>query len=136
MDVPVLKINKMNRNFKVGEEAIALSTASSPNQPRKKGRSYIVTNTMFCSTDGNQLINIDSTEHIGKSGHISCGCGKRHHGNGLAWTYANKFVHPDDIEERMNQAVNEEDYELASDLRDLNKEKHEKERTQSVKNRV
>jgi hypothetical protein len=108
----------MNQNHKIGDEVIALSSADRPNQPRIKGRHYTITSVYFCSATGRQLVNIDYTKSM--TCVMKCGCGKKHHtGDHYAYTYADRFVKPEDVEARMHLAVAEEDYDTATTCRDL-----------------
>lgn len=108
----------MNR-FKVGDKVVALIGQTHPNaQPRIKGKIYDVIDIMFCPRDGHQMINLGyGSEHAG----VICTCGGRHPNNGLMWTNAEHFAKVDDIEEALEEAVANEDYELAAMLRDVNK---------------
>lgn len=111
----------MNQNHKIGDKVIALSTATAPNQPRKKGRHYTITSIFYCSTTGEQMVNIDYCKSNSKT--LACGCGKRHNTkDNLAYTYSNRFVKPENLEALMKESVAEEDYETASLCRDLLKE--------------
>lgn len=108
----------MNQDHKIGDEVIALSSADRPNQPRKKGRHYTITSVYFCSATGRQLVNIDYTKSM--TCVMKCGCGKPHHtGDHYAYTYANRFVKPEDLDARRKLALAEEDYETAATCRDL-----------------
>ena len=108
----------MNYNFEMGDEAIALSSATAPNQPRKKGRSYTVTGIFYCSTTGEQMINIDYCKSNSRT--IACGCGKRHQtGDNLAYTYSNRFIKPENLEALRDESVEKEDFETASVCRDI-----------------
>jgi hypothetical protein len=114
----------MKQKFKIGDEAIALSSASRPNQPRVKGKSYTVTDIQYCPKLGAQFINVNNINCGGSSGKLTCKCGTWHEARGLSWTYSINFVHPEDLESRMEDAVEEEDYELATVIRDVIKEKN------------
>ena len=108
----------MKQEFGISDKAIALSTATRPSQPRKKGRYYTVTGVFYCSTTGEQMINIDYCKS--KSRTLKCGCGKRHNTkDNLAYTYSNRFVKPENLEALMKESIAEEDYETASLCRDL-----------------
>lgn len=104
--------------FEIGDVVIALSSAKRPNQPREKGRTYTVTSVFYCSTKGEQLINVDYTKSVAKK--LRCGCGKYHHtGDNLSYTYSKNFVKPEDLDARRQQAVEEEDYDTAILCRNL-----------------
>jgi hypothetical protein len=111
----------MKQEFSLAESVIALSSASIPNQARTKGNTYIVTDIMYCSTTGEQLINIDNSIACGKSGYMTCGCGKKHLIGNKAYSYSSNFVSntPEAIQNRLEEALNEEDYEVAILIRDI-----------------
>jgi hypothetical protein len=111
----------MKNEFTFGDSVIALSSGSVPNQPREKGKEYTVTDIMYCSSNGEQLININNTRSSGSSGYMTCGCGKKHHTQGLAFTYSKCFVlnDPNAIQEKLEHALDEEDYETAIVIRDV-----------------
>jgi hypothetical protein len=108
----------MNK-FKVGDRVVALVGQVHPNaQPRIKGKIYVVVDTLFCSKDGHQLINLG---HNSSHKEIMCTCGIKHPNHGLMWTDSKHFAKVDDVEEALEEAVANEDYELAVTLRDINK---------------
>ena len=112
----------MKQQFKVGEEVIALNSSpveDTTRQPRIKGKKYIVNAVLYCSGCGTQKINIgyQSTTPTGK---LVCDCGKRMDCEGLKWTNSVFFAKLDDIDNLIEEAVENEDYELAATLRDIN----------------
>lgn len=110
----------MNQEFQIGEKVISLSNNKGKfSQPRKKGAMYTITQKMYCNITGIQLVNIDSTPNQGGSNRIKCTCGNTHGAWGLAWTLSDQFIRPENLDERLAQAVEEEDYETAATLRDV-----------------
>ena len=111
----------MKQEFSLTESVIALSSASNPNQARTRGNTYTVTDIMYCSTTGEQLINIDNSMACGKSGYMTCGCGKKHLVGNKAYSYSSNFVsnNPEAIQSRLEEALDEEDYEIAIVIRDV-----------------
>lgn len=113
----------MKKDFIIGDSVIALSSANRPNQPRIKGNEYTVTDIFYCSTTGEQMININNTPSVGKKkDYIKCGCGKLHFtGMPLAYTYSKRFVlnDPEAIQNELATALDNEDYETAIIIRDI-----------------
>jgi hypothetical protein len=109
--------------FNIGDKAIALSTATRPNQPRQKGRMYTVTGIYYCPTKGHQLINIDHTKSTRRT--MRCGCGKIHNTeDNLSYTYADRFVKPEELDQRLEEAVEAEDYDTAITIRNFKARQH------------
>ena len=110
--------------LKVGDKVIPLSNPFNKfSQKRKKGEPCEVTAVMYCSKEGFQLINVDdNVEPKGANGFFGCTCGEIHLSNDLAWTEAGEFIKADSLEEALEIAVANEDWDLAVKLRDLNKE--------------
>jgi len=102
----------------IGEKVIALSNAaSSKGQQRVKGKLYMVKAIMYCSGCGSQKINIGtSTISVNR---IECTCGCVAPNNSLAWTRSQEFATPDQLEERIEEAVAEERYEDAHEFQQL-----------------
>lgn len=112
------------QKFKVGDTVIPLSNPFNKfSQKRKKGDPCEVTAVMYCSKEGFQLVNVDDNrEPKNSAGVFGCCCGELHLSNGLAWTDSSEFVKASNLEEALNIAVANEDWDLAIKLRDLNKE--------------
>lgn len=102
----------------IGDKVIALN--DSPNefcQFRVKGNIYTVLDTHYCSKCGIQSINI-GTQLSGDF--TACyDCKHAYDSENKKWTISRLFVKVDDIEELLTEAISNEDYELASTLRDL-----------------
>jgi hypothetical protein len=115
----------MKKQFAIGDSVIALSSASSPNQPRTKGATYTITKVIYCPTTGDQFVNIDDTPAQGNSGYLLCSsCHKKHKCGTHAYTLPEKFVKndPTAIELELTLAVENEDYETAVVIRDVMRE--------------
>lgn len=100
-----------------------LALTNPPNdkaQFRIKGQVYVVKAIMYCSTCGIQSINIGelSTRPVPN---VNCACGSTNLNKGLGWTDSKYFAKMDEasIAEVIEQAVKDEDYELATVLRDI-----------------
>lgn len=107
----------MKTKFNIGDNVVALSSGKCPSQPRTKGEIYTITNELYCSTTGDQLVNINNTKSCNKTLYIQCGCGKRHKKDShYAFTYATEFALLEDLDELVNMYVEEERYEEAHEL--------------------
>ena len=105
----------------IGDEVIALNSPRSENsQPRVKGQKYVVKDTMYCCRCGIQSINIGYKSPDVTRDEVLCGCGSQQLNYGLMWTDSKYFANVQDIEASMEEALEEEDYELATILRDAN----------------
>jgi len=111
---------KENIRHNIGDEVIALkSNVTNLQQYRIKGEKYIVKDIMYCSKCGLQMINIGQTTNL-----LNVKCGECHHTsstNFLMWTCSKLFIKVDNISEMLEEAIHNEDYELASLLRDSKK---------------
>lgn len=105
--------------FKPGDKVIALTNPKNAfSQPRVKGKIYTVEAIYFCSGCGNQMVNLGFKT---KNSKIFCGpCDNMQSSKGLCWTRSEHFSKVDDFEESLKEALENEDYEMASLLRDLN----------------
>lgn len=106
-------------NFKVGDKVIALTNPSSEgSQPRIKGEIYCVNAVSYCGGCGKQRINIGYYISHNNTGYIDCSsCNYSQPNNGLCFTDIKHFSKVDN--KALENAVEEENYELASVLRDL-----------------
>lgn len=106
------------KRFKVGDKVIALTNPlSKASQPRIKGSIYEVKEVIFCSKCGEQVINLGfETQNI-MFHHTECG--NKQHTLGLYWTASKYFAKVDEFDEALEEAIQNEDYELACLLRDL-----------------
>ena len=109
----------MEIRFKIGDKVVALTNPKSEKcQPRIKGEVYVVNDIKYCSVCGVQCINIGHFQ-MSSSGRLLCGCGHADDNRGLAWTGSMFFAKVDECEDALELAIENEDYELASILRDL-----------------
>lgn len=110
------------KEFKKGDKVVALTTPENKlSQHRVRGQVYEVTDVMTCPKEMTQLINIEKTKAVGKVSVIGCVCGEIHDNNGLAWTHIDHFAKTDDVKEALDRAVENEDWDMAIALRDVNK---------------
>ena len=115
------------KRFEIGQIVVALTNPPDEfNQPRTKGCKYPILDVMYCSKCGIQDINIAG--ELGKyapngklwSKYMTCSCGNTSLNHGKHWTNSENFALVDDIKEELEEAVANEDYELAALLRDIN----------------
>jgi len=108
----------MKNIFFLGDKVIALSNSINNEQIRVKGNSYIVNAVAYCSGCGSQVINVSGETKI-QSG--KCTCGNIQPVQGLWWTMSSHFIKADEesVDEAIREALESENYELASTLRDL-----------------
>ena len=103
----------------IGDIVIALTNPKSPkSQMRVKGNEYVVQDVSYCSKCGRQSINIGTSTVTNNK--VGCRCGTFRNNLGLAWTKSYHFVKREDFEQELAEALEEENYELASLLRDAN----------------
>jgi excinuclease UvrABC helicase subunit UvrB len=113
----------MEKRFKIGDKVVALTgQINKTSQPRVKGKVYAIHAIQYCSGCGEQAINLGVQTPINGSDLSVCMCGKQSLNEGLHWTLSKFFAKVDDLESAMEEAVENEDYELAATLRDLNKD--------------
>lgn len=105
--------------YKVDQKVVALSN-SKPNspQPRVKGKVYTISSILFCSGCGKQFLNFGSVSDE-RAIYGTCACGAKTDARGLVWTPSKHYAPIDDIDSQIEKAVEEEDYELAALLRDI-----------------
>jgi len=108
----------MEAKFIVGDKVIALSSSVNNEQLRVKGNLYLVNAVGYCSGCGVQIINVSGETKI-KDG--KCTCGHIQPARGLWWTTSKHFIKADEdsISEAIKEAIANENFELASTLRDL-----------------
>lgn len=103
------------KKFKIGEKVIALTNPlSDMSQRRVKGNIYTVLAISYCYNCGRQAINIDPTPITAEF--TRCNCGARQSTHGLWWTNSKYFSKVD--KDSLQEAIDEENYELAALIRD------------------
>ena len=103
--------------LKKGDKVMALSNSPTGGQKRVKGSRYEINAVMFCMSCGTQFVNIGEKA----DGEITCGgCDNIQPSKGLNWSDAKYFIKVQDksIAELLQEALDDEDYETASKLRD------------------
>lgn len=111
-----------NKRFSVGQKVIALnSSKSKDHQPRIKGNIYVIKSVIYCHNCGLQYLNFGYKANFDTDVFGTCKCGSKTHAKGLLWSNSKNYAPLDDIEEVLRMAVEEEDYEFASLLRDIMK---------------
>ena len=107
--------------FNIGDKVVALTTSENPphTQPRVKGQIYTVCDIMFCSGCGVQMVNTGVSLPPTVLSNVVCDCGNVQPNRGLYFSYSKHYAKIDDLEEELEEAVHNEDYELASILRDV-----------------
>jgi protein-arginine kinase activator protein McsA len=109
-----------NKRFSVGQKVIALNDSKLKNhQPRIKGNIYVIKSVIYCHNCGAQYLNFGYKSNLDTSDFGKCACGAKTHAKGLFWSNSKNYAPLDDIEEILRTAVEEEDYELATLLRDI-----------------
>jgi hypothetical protein len=112
----------MEKRFKIGDKVVALtSNRDEKSQPRVKGKIYNVHAIRYCPGCGMQKINLGLPIPAGTSNMTVCTCSKKSPSEGLYWTLSKFFAKVDDLDSALESALENEDYELAVMLRDLNK---------------
>jgi hypothetical protein len=106
--------------FKIGDRVVALTNPKHEHsQPRIKGKIYTVQDILYCSNCGIQLINISG---LCDFNYLLCECGSRCENYKQHWTTYKHFAKVDDLSSALEEAIENEDYELASMLNELMKE--------------
>ena len=110
--------------FKVGQKVVALTNPKTLTSPiRVKGNIYTVFDIMYCVGCGTQLVDINTSRVCGGKGdHLICFCGSRQNNNATVWTASKVFAPLDNLSESIEEAVSNEDYELAQTLTEVAQE--------------
>jgi len=104
------------RRHNIGDKVIALNNPkNSSGQPRKKGQIYTVEDVKYCVGCGLQAINIGPKYY----GPTRCGCGVMSGNSDLWYTDSSFFAKPQELEQKLEEAVEAEEYELAHELHQL-----------------
>lgn len=100
-----------------------MKTIKKLNTPKDKsywGNRYIVNAVKYCSECGVQTINVSGSVSSGVSDvTVQCGCGSSQPSKGLWWTNSRYFIRPIELTSKLRECVENEDYETASELRDI-----------------
>jgi hypothetical protein len=111
----------MEKRFKIGDKVVALTSPKTEMcQPRVKGKIYTAHAIRYCPGCGEQKINLGIITPTDTSNLTACGCGKKYQNEGLHWTLSRYFAKADNLETAIEEALENEDYESAATLRDLN----------------
>lgn len=103
------------KKFNIGDKVIALDSSQEEGQQKRvKGQQYIVCDIIYCAKCGMQAINLGEKLNAGWSDKYLCTCGARNDNFGLWWSKSDRFAPIDDIENIMEEAIANEDYELCS----------------------
>lgn len=105
------------KRFNIGDKVIALTDPRNElSQPRVKGKMYIVVSLMYCQKCGDQMISLGVKS---VNGRLLCDCGCAQENDGFFYTRSTNFAKVDEFDQEIAEAVSDENYELASLLRDL-----------------
>jgi hypothetical protein len=108
----------MKTKYRVGQKVVGLN--SNPVVPRQKGKVYTITAVLFCSACGKQFLNFGKKADESFEAHGVCtSCGDRIETKGLIWTSAKHYAEVKDIDAMIQKALDQENYELAAELRDV-----------------
>lgn len=96
--------------FSIGNKVIALKNGEY--QKVVKGKQYVVQDVSYCTHCGEQRINVLNEPF---NGNIICshGCGRKQPSHGFKVTSSKFFIKVEEIEDKIKEAVECEDYELA-----------------------
>lgn len=108
----------MKNRFNIDDKVVALSSTpieyADRCQPRVKGNVYRVLDIMFCNTCGSQVVNVSNTPTDRE--YLLCSCRRdKMLTRGFHWTSSTSFA---PIDEVLDEALAEENYEYACILRD------------------
>lgn len=108
---------------KIGDKIIALNSTTKRNtQPRTVGKIYVVKNIHTCPHCDCQYVNFGYTTKILQK---QCnGCDGSFLSGFLKWTPSKFYININDIKKTLEKALEDEDYQLAIILRDIDKPKH------------
>lgn len=103
--------------FNIGDKVVALTNPSSEHsQPRIKGKMYIVVNLMYCQKCGEQMISLGLKS---KNSLVHCTCNHLQNNDGFHFTLSKHFAKVDEFDQEIEEAIKDEEYEIAALLRDL-----------------
>lgn len=110
-------------NFKIGETVIALNSTKRygngyvDHHPREKGKTYVIKDVCYCSKCGQQNVNVGYKWRSADL--MNCDCGNSQNDYGLGWSESFNFIRPSELKQKIAEAVEQENYEEAAELRDL-----------------
>ncbi len=122
-----------NSRFKVGQDVVALSNSKSDsNIKRVKGVVYNIKDVFFCNKCGVQYLNFGEVTSS-KDGWCPL-CNTPLGLQGKFWVINRHYAPLDEktLEEMLEKAVDDEDYELAASLRDMIKSLKGKEKEEVI----
>jgi len=101
----------------IGDKVVALTNPKTKFcQQRIKGNVYIVNDVNYCNKCGCQTINIGVTS---RCANVLCECGNLYKTNDLCWTRSELFAPINNLENIMEEAIANEDYELCKTLTEI-----------------
>lgn len=108
----------MDNKHKISDKVVALNSTppdfADRCQPRVAGDVYTVLDVMFCNTCGSQVVNVSDTPT--EREFLLCNCRRdKMPTKGVHWTVSGNFA---PIDEVLDEAIAEENYEYACILRD------------------
>ena len=108
----------MEQRFKIGDRVISLTNPlNSQCQPRIKGNEYTINKVMYCSSCGQEMVNIGP---LSRTGNVMCQFdGSIINNGGFMMTRSVHFVKIDDIDIAIEELLKVEDYETCQILKDI-----------------
>jgi hypothetical protein len=108
----------MKRQFKIGDKIVSLVDGTETRV--KKGDRFNVLDIMYCSKCGTQIVDIGFKEATYLKS-LKCLCHNINliNYNNTKWCDNKYFIHEDDLECELVEAVENEDYEFAQVLKDI-----------------
>lgn len=108
--------------FNIGEKVIATRTIVADHQKQgiEKGKIYPVLSMIFCPRCGVQAINVTNQEAEGHKREVKCNCDTIFPMlDRYKYSASEYFTRLENKEELLEKAIAEEDYEFATQIRDL-----------------
>lgn len=113
-----MEFNPRNVRHNIGDKVVALSSNNKYHcQNRQAGKIYTVLDTIYCIKCGIQSINIGQYT---SNELVECLCGGVQHAEGKRWTDSHFFAPLQEIDNMMASAIEEENYEIAQILKEIN----------------
>jgi protein-arginine kinase activator protein McsA len=104
--------------FKKGDKIVAVTSSSNPKNPREAGKTYTIVSVMSCPLCHEEYVcfHIENQNH---SYRMRCaGCKGDHIQSNHLWHRSAHFRLATDLKEQLRLALEQENYELAAQLRD------------------